>query len=128
VRFILFYCPKYDWNQQFAGNPAINRTLIIAGLVLYMMLLGEAMTSTTSVLTTVNAPYSKKLTAQELLYCLLDPEAAKNVPGHMSSFFGEVKPELQSEFAAQFNLDQAQLVAAAKAFSSYSGELYPIAA
>jgi hypothetical protein len=29
------------------------------------------------VLTTVNAPYSKQLGAQELAHCLLDPAAAK---------------------------------------------------
>jgi hypothetical protein len=39
------------------------------------------------VLTTVNAPYSKKLDAQQLACCLLDPSAAKAAPGHMSSFF-----------------------------------------
>lgn len=86
------------------------------------------MTNAISVLTTVNAPYSKKLTAQELAHCLLDPEAAKAMPGHMSSFFGEVTPELQSKFAVQFSISNAELVAAAKAFSSYSGEFYPLAA
>jgi len=80
------------------------------------------------VLTTVNAPYSTQLDAEQLAHCLIDPEAAKAVPGHMSSFFGEVKPELQVAFAALFNITHAQLVAAAKAFSHYSGEPYPLAA
>ena len=80
------------------------------------------------VLTTVNAPYSKQLTAQELVHCLLDDAAAKAVPGHMSTFFGEVEPELQCEFAELFDIPHAQLVEAAKAFSSYSGESYPLAA
>ena len=79
------------------------------------------------ILTTVNAPYSKQLDAQELVHCLLDHEAAKTVPGHMSSFFGEVKPELQSAFAGHFGISQAQLAAAAKAFSIYSGQSYPLA-
>ena len=48
-----------------------------------------------SVLTTVNAPYSKKLDAQALAYCLTHPAAAKAAPGQMSAFFGEVAPELQ---------------------------------
>jgi hypothetical protein len=40
------------------------------------------------VLTTVNAPYSKQLDAQELAYYLLHEAAAKkDVPGHMSAFF-----------------------------------------
>jgi hypothetical protein len=87
-----------------------------------------AMKSPALVLTTVNAPYSTPLTAQELVHCLLDHEAAKSVPGHMSSFFGEVKPELQTEFAGLFNITPAKLAAAAKAFSNYSGESYPLAA
>jgi hypothetical protein len=80
------------------------------------------------VLTTVNAPCAKKLTALELAHCLLDPTAAKAVPGHMSSFFGEVKPALQIGFARMFNITEPQLSAAAKAFAMYSGESYPLAA
>ncbi|MFG3596612.1 hypothetical protein [Bradyrhizobium sp. RDI18] len=77
------------------------------------------------VLTTVNAPHSKQLDAQELAFCLLHPEAAQAVPGHMSSFFGEVSPKLQIEFASSYNISKQQLAAAAKAFAIYSGETYP---
>ena len=80
------------------------------------------------VLTTVNAPFSQKLDAQELADCLLDPAAAKAMPGHMSSFFGEVTPALQIDFAGLFNVSESQLSAAAKAFATYSGESYPLAA
>lgn len=80
------------------------------------------------VLTTVNAPFSKKLDAQGLVHCLLDPAAAKAMPGHMSSFFSEVTPTLQVEFAGMFNVTEPQLSAAAKAFAAYSGESYPLAA
>lgn len=86
------------------------------------------MMSPALVLTTVNAPCSKKLDALELAHCLLDPAAAKSVPGHMSSFFGEVKPALQVDFASMFNITEQQLSAAAKAFAMYSGESYPLAA
>ncbi|QHO73337.1 hypothetical protein ACH79_12430 [Bradyrhizobium sp. CCBAU 051011] len=86
------------------------------------------MTSAALVLTTVNAPYSKQLDAQALAYCLLHPEAAKAAPGHMSSFFGEVSPELQIEFACSYNITEQQLATAAKAFAIYSGESYPLAA
>jgi hypothetical protein len=86
------------------------------------------MMSPVLVLTTVNAPYSKKLDSQELAHCLLDPAAAKAMPGHMSSFFGEVKPALQIDFANMFNITESQLSAAAKAFAMYSGESYPLAA
>jgi hypothetical protein len=79
------------------------------------------------VLTTVNAPHSKKLTAQQLAHCLLDHQAAKDVPGHMSTFFGDVKPELQLAFADFVNITHSQLAAAAKAFSAYSGEPYALA-
>jgi hypothetical protein len=86
------------------------------------------MASPVLVLTTVNAPFSKKLDAFELAHCLLNPAAAKAVPGHMSSFFGEVEPALQIDFATMFNITKPQLSAAAKTFAMYSGESYPLAA
>ena len=84
------------------------------------------MKSPALVLSTVNAPYSQKLDAQALAHCLLDPAAAMQMPGHMSSFFGEVEPALQLEFAQLFNITKAQLVASAKAFAAYTGESYPL--
>ena len=86
------------------------------------------MMSPALVLTTVNAPHSTPLNAHELAHCLLDHAAAKTMPGHMSAFFGEVEPEHQLAFAGLFNITYSQLVAAAKAFSNYSGEFYPLAA
>lgn len=86
------------------------------------------MISPAMVLTTINAPYSKKLDALALVHCLLDQAAAKAAPGHMSSFFGEVKPALQIGFAGMFDIAEPQLSAAAKAFAMYSGESYPLAA
>jgi hypothetical protein len=80
------------------------------------------------VLTTVNAPYSRKLSAQELAHCLRDYETAKVFPGHMASFFGEVAPTLQLEFAESCGISPAQLAQAARAFSMYSGQAYPLAA
>lgn len=81
------------------------------------------------VLTTVNAPYSQQLDAEQLAYFLLHPaEAEKKVPGHMSSFFGEVEPHLQLEFAEMFNIPKNALVSAATAFGQYSGESYPLSA
>ena len=79
------------------------------------------------ILTTVNAPYSEQLDAQTLAHCLIDHAAAKAKPGHMSSFFGEVDPAQQVAFAKSFNISQAALVAAAKAFAEYSGASYPLA-
>ena len=86
------------------------------------------MSPVSSVLTTVNAPYSKKLDALELAYCLTHPEAAKAAPGQMSAFFGEVPPDLQKAFASEFHISETALIAAAKTFAEYSGESYPLAA
>jgi hypothetical protein len=83
---------------------------------------------TALVLATVNAPYSNSLDASQLAYCLRDQAAARAAPGHMSSFFGEVEPELQVSFAEMFDISTPELVAAAKAFAAYSGESYPLAA
>jgi len=80
------------------------------------------------VLTTVNAPHSKQLNAEDLAACLRDPAAAKAVPGHMSAFYGEVDPELQRKFASAFGISEPELVAAARTFAAYSGEFYPLAA
>ena len=81
-----------------------------------------------SVLTTVNAPYSKKLDARTLAYCLTHPGAAKAWPGQMSAFFGEVAPELQKAFAGAFDVSEAELAGAARKFAEFSGESYPLAA
>lgn len=81
-----------------------------------------------SVLTTVNAPYSKKLNARELAHCLTHPAAAMAVPGHMSAFFGEVSPKLQKAFASAFHISESELTVAARTFAAFSGESYPLAA
>ncbi len=83
---------------------------------------------TSLVLAKINAPHREQLDAAALAHCLLDVVAAKAKPGHMSSFFGEVEPDLQFEFAHLFNITDAQLVSAAKAFAKYSGKFYPLAA
>ena len=83
---------------------------------------------TSLVLARINAPHREQLDAETLAQCLLDEAAANAKPGHMSSFFGEVEPELQIAFAHLFNITDAQLVSAAKAFAKYSGKSYPLAA
>ncbi len=80
------------------------------------------------VLATINAPHSEKLDGDALTNCLLNQTAAKEKPGHMSAFFGEVAPEDQKGFAALFGIPEATLIDAAKAFARYSGESYPLAA
>lgn len=81
-----------------------------------------------TVLTTVNAPYSKKLNAGELAACLYNVEVAKKAAGPVSAFLGEVKPSLQEAFAQEYGIAKDDLVAFAKAFSAWSGDDYPLAA
>jgi hypothetical protein len=77
------------------------------------------------VLGTVNAPYSDKLDALTLAECLVEPHKSKAHAGPMSSFFYEVKPELQIEFAASHGISYAQLAAAAMDFDLWSGDTWP---
>jgi len=81
-----------------------------------------------SVLTTVNAPYSDQLDGAALAHCLADLGLAKQHPGHVSAFFGEVSLAQQVEFAAAHNLAVPALKAIAVEFSAWSGESYPLAA
>jgi hypothetical protein len=81
-----------------------------------------------TVLTTVNAPYSKKLDEAALVACLHDLDAAKHACGPISSFLGDVTPDLQEAFAAAHGIPKEELAAFAKAFSDWSGEAYPLAA
>lgn len=81
-----------------------------------------------SVLTTINAPHSVQLGASELARCLTNPAQAQAFAGHMSSFFGEVDPQLQRQFALCFHISEAELISAARIFAAYSGESYPLAA
>lgn len=81
-----------------------------------------------SVLTTVNAPYSMQLDEAMLAHCLVDFDLAKQHPGHVSTFLGEVSPSLQVEFAAVHHIPVTDLQAFAVTFSAWSGESYPLAA
>lgn len=81
-----------------------------------------------SVLTTVNAPYSVALDDAALAHCLADLDAAKQHPGHVSAFLGEIPAALQIEFAAAHHIPAPDLKAFAAAFSAWSGESYPLAA
>lgn len=81
-----------------------------------------------SVLTTVNGPYSVQLGEATLAHCLTDLDLAKQHPGHISAFLGEVPPALQVEFAVVHHIQVPDLKAFAAAFSAWSGESYPHAA
>lgn len=81
-----------------------------------------------SVLTTVNAPYSNQLDGVQLAHCLSDVELAKDFPGQVSSFLGEVPVAQQTSFAAEFGIELEALKAFASDFASWSGETYKLAA
>ena len=83
---------------------------------------------TISVLETINAPHREYLQAPQLAACLKDIEKSKAWAGHMSSFFGDVTPELQRSFAVANGIDGKTLIAAARAFSAWSGQAYEIVA
>ncbi|WP_159949971.1 hypothetical protein [Rhizobium sp. 18065] len=74
------------------------------------------------VLSTVNAPYSKKLDASALVTCILDAVQSKAAAGPMSSFFYEVSPKLQMEFAKAHGVSIAVLLNAAASFDAWSGQ------
>jgi Nucleotidyl transferase AbiEii toxin, Type IV TA system len=84
--------------------------------------------TTVSVLETINAPHRDYLGAEEIVGCLRDMEKSKIWAGHMSSFFGEVSPELQRSFAIANGIELETLAAAARAFSSWSGQTFVLAA
>ena len=81
-----------------------------------------------SVLTTVNAPYSKQLDGRGLAHCLSDVALAKQYSGQVSAFLGEVPVALQTSFAAEFGIAFDDLKAFASSFSKWSGEHYQLAA
>jgi hypothetical protein len=83
---------------------------------------------TVSVLETINAPHREYLGAADIAACLSDFEKSKLWPGHMSSFFGEISLDLQRSFASANGIDIKTLIAAARAFSAWSGQAFEIAA
>jgi hypothetical protein len=75
-----------------------------------------------SVLSTVNAPFSKQLDGAGLAHCLTDMEAAKAFSGQVGSFLIEVPLAQQKSFAAEYGISAQELKAFAEKFSAWSGE------
>lgn len=80
------------------------------------------------VLSTINAPYSKKLDAKTLANCILEPAKSKTVAGQMSSFFYEVSQDLQIAFAEGHGISIVALKSAASFFDAWSGQKSILAA
>jgi len=81
-----------------------------------------------TVLTTVNAPYSDQLDSVALAHCLSDLVLAKQHPGQVSAFLGEVPLAQQIEFAAAHHIEIKTLKTLAAQFAAWSGESYQLAA
>lgn len=80
------------------------------------------------ILTTVNAPYKKHLTAEELAKAIVDPQSAVMFNANVGSFFSEVRLDLQIAFIEEWNLDRAAVQAVALKFQEGSGQDLPLAA
>lgn len=80
------------------------------------------------VLTTVNAPYSVKVSAHELAAKLQDPASAACFDASAFAFFSEVSPKLQAEFLDEMCVSRADAVAVAALFSKAAGYTLPLAA
>lgn len=80
------------------------------------------------VLSTVNAPNSKKLDAMMLVNYILAPAKSKTAAGPMSSYFYEVSPDLQLAFAEAHGISVVALKAAAALFDAWSGHKSALAA
>lgn len=91
-------------------------------------LMSAMSTKVFSVLTTVNAPYSTQLGAEDLAHALLNVETAKQFSGQVSSFLGEVSLGDQMEFAQALNIPLKKLKEFAVSFAEWSGESYQLAA
>ncbi|MET3900891.1 hypothetical protein ABIB57_004859 [Devosia sp. UYZn731] len=81
-----------------------------------------------SMLTTVNAPYSKQLDGAGLAHCLANLELAKAYSGQVSSFLSEVPVEWQLEYAAAYDISSLDLAKFTSTFSKWTGETYKLAA
>lgn len=80
------------------------------------------------VLTTVNAPYSVKVSAHELAAKLQDPASASSFDVSAFAFFSEVSPKLQSAFLTEMGVSRADAVAVATMFSKAAGYKLPLTA
>lgn len=65
------------------------------------------------ILSTVNAPYAKKLSAQELALAICADQPSSYGFGQALSFFSELPPDLQLAFVKEMRLDLSKVKKAA---------------
>jgi hypothetical protein len=77
--------------------------------------LAETMTNTAQhILSTLNAPYAKKVSATELAVAISTEQPAPIGFGQALSFFSELPSDLQLAFIAEMKLDISKVTLAAK--------------
>ncbi|NOV20865.1 hypothetical protein E5S70_33365 [Ensifer adhaerens] len=79
------------------------------------------------VLSTVNAPYGTKLSAEQLASKISDPASAVNFDASAFSFFSEVDENLQISFLGEMHVDPAIASDLARKFSALAGYPLPLA-
>jgi hypothetical protein len=77
------------------------------------------------VLATVNAPCARKLDGVALAAAIRDGVLARLHAGPLSTFFYELSPALQRQFASGHGISDQALATAATTFSEWSGVTWP---
>lgn len=80
------------------------------------------------VLSTVNAPYGTRLTAEQLAGLISDPSSVDRFDASAFAFFSEVDVRLQEAFLAEMKIDRAVAKAIAQRFSELAGFRLALAA
>lgn len=80
------------------------------------------------ILTTVNAPFAKKVTADQLAVDIADLQSAETYSGPVFAFFSEVSPDLQVAFIEEWGVDRTAVQAVALKFQEACGYELPLAA
>lgn len=79
------------------------------------------------VLSTVNAPYGTRLTADELAERIANPESAARCDAAAFAFFSDVDRDLQTRFIREMKIDPLEAAAQARRFSKLAGYRLPLA-
>lgn len=89
--------------------------------------MGLMPTAADKILSTVNAPYAKKLSAHDLAQAISADQPASQGLGQALSFFSELPPDLQIAFVEEMHLDLAKVTKAAAYHYAKSGHTrFPI--
>lgn len=82
---------------------------------------------TTTVLSTVNAPYGADLSARQLAARIVDPASVSANDASVFAFFSEVREDLQRQFVDAMGIDRDQAQKVAAQLASKAGYRLPLA-